>query len=60
MAIKIKKSHEGLLHKELKVPKGEKIPAVKLKKAASKAKKTGNTKLAKQVTFAKNAAKWKK
>jgi len=30
MAIKIKKSHRGLLHKNLGVAKGKKIPASKL------------------------------
>jgi len=31
--IKIKKSHEGLLHKETKTPKGKNIPESKIKKA---------------------------
>jgi hypothetical protein len=31
--IHIKKSHEGLLHKELKVPTGQPIPAAKLETA---------------------------
>jgi len=52
--IKIKKSHEGLLHKDLGVKQGEKIPADKLeaaKKNASPAEK-------KRIQFAENAKKW--
>lgn len=33
--------HPGALHKDLGVPKGQKIPAGKLKKAASMGGKTG-------------------
>ena len=32
-SIHIKKSHEGLLHKELNVPLGQPIPAAKMEKA---------------------------
>lgn len=55
----IKPSHKGLLHKELGVPQGQKIPASRLNAAAAKAKSTGNAKLAKQVNFAKNFGKGK-
>jgi hypothetical protein len=55
MAIEIKKSHEGKLHRALGVPEGKPIPwADKVKAANSKdpaMRKMGN--------FAKNAAKWK-
>jgi hypothetical protein len=34
VAINIKKSHVGLLHKKLHVPAGTKIPVAKLEKAA--------------------------
>lgn len=54
MAIKIKPSHKGLLHKKLGVPQGTKIGAKKLAEAKSKAKKTGDTALMKEVTFAQN------
>lgn len=55
----IKPSHKGMLHKELGVPMDKKIPAAKLNAAKAKAKATGNTKLMKQVTFAKNFSKGK-
>jgi hypothetical protein len=54
VTIKIKESHKGLLHKNLGVPQGEKIPAKKLaaaKKDASPAEK-------KRITFAQNAKKF--
>ena len=57
MDIKVKK---GALHKELGVKEGTKIPAKKMAAAKKKAKATGDTKLAKRVQFAENAAKWKK
>lgn len=53
--IKIKSSHKGLLHKELGVPKGEKIPADKLKKAAH----SKDPKERKRAVFAENAKHWK-
>ena len=37
----IKPSHKGLLHKEMGVPQGEKIPESKLKKAESADGKLG-------------------
>lgn len=54
MAIKIKKSHEGLLHKDLGVKKGKKIPASALAKAA----KSKNKAVRKRAVFAENAKKW--
>lgn len=57
--IEIKPSHEGLLHKRLGVPAGEKIPDSDLASAKIKAKESGDLSLMKQVTFAQNAKKWK-
>lgn len=57
--IHIKPSHKGLLHKKLGVPAGQKISPKKLAAAGARAKKTGNTALAKEVGFAKAAKKWK-
>lgn len=54
MTIKIKPSHKGLLHKDLGVKGGKKIPTSKLesaKKGASAAEK-------KRIVFAENARKW--
>ena len=53
MAIKIKKSHKGLLHKNLGVPQGEKIPASKLK-----IKSTDSPAIRKKKQFALNARHW--
>jgi hypothetical protein len=55
MSIHIKPSHRGLLHKKLGVPTGEKIPAKKLAAAS----KNASPATQKQITFAKNAKKWK-
>jgi hypothetical protein len=54
MAIKIKASHKGLLHKDLGVKSGSKIPASKL----AKAKKSSNPAVRKRATFAMNAKGW--
>lgn len=56
MAISIKPSHKGLLHKNLGVPEGEKIPAGKL----AAAKKSRDPAVRKRATFAANAKKWNK
>jgi hypothetical protein len=56
VTIKIKPSHKGLLHKDLGVPEGEKIPAAKL----AKAKKSSDPAERKRATFAQNAKKWNK
>ncbi len=55
MAIKIKPSHRGALHRELGIPKGSKIPA----KLERQLKKTGTAKERKRATFALNARKWR-
>lgn len=52
--IHIKKSHEGLLHKNLGISKGQKIPAKKL----SKALHSSNPKVKKRAVFAENAKHW--
>ena len=54
MAIKIKKANRGLLHKNLGVPKGKKIPAGKLA-----VKSTDSPAIKKRKVFAQNAKKWK-
>ena len=54
MAIHIKESHKGLLHKDLDVPAGKPIPAGKL----AKAKKSENPAVKKRAVFAANAKKW--
>lgn len=54
MAIHIKKSHEGLLHKDLGVKSGEKIPAAKLEKAEH----SSNPAVKKRAVFAANAKHW--
>ena len=56
MAIKIKPSHRGLLHKSLGVPAGKKIPAAKLEKAES----SPSAAVRKRAVFAENAKKWNK
>ena len=50
----IKPSHKGLLHKKMGVPQGKKIGAKALAKEKKVAKRTHNTKLMKEVTFAQN------
>lgn len=52
--IKIKKSHEGLLHKDTNTAKGKKIPEAKLEKA----KNSKNPAVRKRATFAENAKHW--
>ena len=52
-----RKGTVGALHRSLGVPEGEKIPASKLAAAASRARTTGNTKLARRVAFARNVKK---
>lgn len=48
--------HPGALHKELKVPAGNKIPAAKLAKAAN----SKSAKIRKQVALAKTLSKLRK
>ena len=54
--IHIKPSHKGLLHKDLHVAAGEKIPASEL----AKAKNSSDPAVRKRATFAANAKKWAK
>jgi hypothetical protein len=54
MSIKIKKSHQGLLHKDLGVAQDKKIPKVKL----SKALHSKNAVVKKRAVFAENAKHW--
>ena len=50
--IHIKKSHEGLLHKDLNVPAGQSIPAAKLEQALHSSDPAER----KRAQFAKNAS----
>ena len=52
--IHIKKSHKGLLHKNLGVAEGKPIPAKKL----AKAEHSSNAKVRKRAIFAENAKHW--
>ena len=54
MAIHIKPSHKGLLHKNLGVKAGKPIPASKL----AKAKNSSSAAVRKRATFAENAKHW--
>jgi hypothetical protein len=54
MAIKIKPSHEGRLHKNLGVAKDKPIPEKKLEAA----KHSSSPAVRKQATFAENAKHW--
>ncbi len=56
MAINIKPSRKGLLHKELGVKKDAKIPTSKLESA----KKNASPAEKKRIQFAENARKWNK
>lgn len=54
MAIKIKPSHKGQLHRKLGVPQGEKIPPGKLAEALH----SKSASMRKEANFAKNAKSW--
>jgi hypothetical protein len=54
MAIHIKPSHKGLLHRKLGVPAGKLIPANKI----AAAKRSASPALRKEATFAQNAKHW--
>ena len=54
MAIKIKPSRKGLLHRKLGVPEGKKIPAGILTRALH----SKSAALRKEANFARNAKKW--
>jgi hypothetical protein len=58
--IKIKPGNVGKLHDKLDIPVDKKIPTATLQTKLAAAKKSGNTALIKQITFALNARKWKK
>lgn len=58
MAINIKPSHRGMLHREMGVREGEKISISDLAREKKRAKKSGNTAEEKRVVFAENARKW--
>lgn len=55
MAINIKPSHKGKLHRALGVPSGKKIPAGKL----SSALHSKSAAVRKEANFARNAKGWK-
>jgi hypothetical protein len=55
MAINIKPSHQGLLHKRLGIPLGQPIPVSLLRRAAA----SKDPSLRKQAQFALNARKFK-
>jgi hypothetical protein len=54
--IKIKPSHKGLLHRDLGVPQGEKIPAGRLEQAL----RSASPAVRKRANFAKAAKGWNK
>lgn len=54
VAIHIKKENRGLLHKKMGIPQGKKIGEGALSVEKSKAKKTHNVKLLREVVFAQN------
>lgn len=54
MAIAIKSSHKGLLHKNLHVPEGKPIPAADLMKALH----SGSAAVRKRANFAKVEKTW--
>jgi oligoendopeptidase F len=56
VTIKIKKSHKGLLHRDLGVATGKKIPEAKL----ATAKKSKDPAVRKRATFAESAKHWNK
>ena len=56
MAIEIKPSHKGLLHKDLGVPQGKKLSIAQMQKAAS----SGSPAERKRAQFAINARGWAK
>jgi hypothetical protein len=51
-------AHPGRLHRKLHVPEGEKIPAKKLSAARSKAEKTGDTTLKRELALAKTGKRF--
>lgn len=57
MSSMIKPSHRGLLHAELGVKKGKKIPRGKIRADLAKAKRSGNVAEEKRDVFALNFGK---
>jgi hypothetical protein len=57
--IHIKPSRQGLLRKKMGVKGKQKISSGDLAAKKRQAKRTGNTKLMRQVVFAQNARRWK-
>lgn len=55
--IEIKRT--GVLHKEMGIPEGKKIPLTEIKSVKEEAKRDGDTRLVRQATFAENARGWK-
>lgn len=58
-AFDLNPANKGLLHKKMGIPQGQKIPLSDLKSEEAKAKKSGNTKLEREVLFAEHARKFK-
>jgi hypothetical protein len=54
MAIRIKPSHKGLLHRDTGTPKGQKIPLASIKAK----EKSSDPAVRKRAVFADNARKW--
>jgi hypothetical protein len=54
MAIKIKKSHKGLLHRKMGIPQGQPIPAGRLQTELHSKSEA----LRKEAQFAENAKGW--
>lgn len=59
MSSLIPKSHKGLLHKQLGMPEGKKIPRSMLRSKLKQAKKEHNVKLERRLVFALNFGKKK-
>lgn len=53
----IQSSHRGLLHKAMGVPQGKKLTIGDIMATKAKAKRTGDSKLEKQATYAANVRK---
>ena len=54
----IQPSHQGLLHRKMGIPEGQKITIGQLMREKTKAARTHNPALMKQATFAINARGW--
>jgi hypothetical protein len=57
-SININPNNKGLLHKKMGIGQGKPISTSALESEKAKAKKSGNTKLEREVVFAENARKW--